>query len=113
VRKLPLHCFALACLMLAACRSSNLASKNIDIGPETIDRIEPGCGDKFVLALLGEPMSKVQLDDGMELWRWALRERRTSAGNIVYRIETDPNARAERRAYVEFKSGRVRRAWRD
>lgn len=100
-------------LALSGCQSRSLATRHIDIGAETLDRIEPGSGQKFVLALLGEPQAKVQLDDGMELWRWAMRERSTASGSVLFRIESDPNARADRRAYVEFKGGRVRRAWRD
>jgi len=103
----------LAALALGACQSRSLATRQIDIGAETLERIEPGSGQKFVLALLGEPLAKVQLDDGMELWRWAMRERTTASGSVLFRIESEPGARADRRAYVEFKDGRVRRAWRD
>jgi hypothetical protein len=105
--------FALTLLALVACQSRTLATRHIDIGPETLERIEPGSGRKFVLAVLGEPLEKVQLDDGMELWKWALRERETANGGVLYRVESEPGARADRRAYVEFKDGRVRRAWRD
>lgn len=108
--------FAWACIValaLSACQSRSLATRQIDIGPQTLERIEPGSGQKFVLALLGEPQEKVPLDDGMELWRWAMRERTTASGNVLFRIESEPNARTDRRAFVEFKGGRVRRAWRD
>ncbi len=103
----------LAAWLVGACQSRSLATRQIDIGAQTLDRIEPGSGHKFVLALLGEPLERVQLDDGMELWRWAMRERTTASGSVVFRIENNPAARADRRAYVEFKDGRVRRAWRD
>lgn len=103
----------LAALALGGCQSRSLAMRHIDIGAQTLDRIEPGSGQKFVLALLGEPLEKVQLDDGLELWRWAMRERTTASGSVLFRIESEPSARADRRAYVEFKDGRVRRAWRD
>jgi len=111
--RLVLVCLVAAAAALGSCGSTPLATRHLDLGAQTLDRIEPGSGRKFVLYLLGEPREKVQLDDGLELWTWALRERKSSGGAVVYRVESDPKARAERRAYVEFRDGRVLRAWRD
>ncbi len=98
---------------LAACRTSDLAAKNIVIGTTTLDQIEPGCGRRFVIALLGEPMQKIELGSDRELWTWGYRERESAGGARVLIIDNQPRTETSRAAYVEFDDGRVVRAWRD
>ena len=95
---------------LAGCKSDQ---PRIVIGPETLVQIEPGTSRKFVVALLGEPTDKFLLDDGLELWKWGYREKKTSSGSVVYVIESTPRAQTEHGAYVQFRDGLVTKAWND
>jgi hypothetical protein len=100
-------------LALAACRSEPLGFRRVTIGVATIEKIEPGLSQRHVTALLGEPFDRTPLDDGLELWRWSYREKETSSGSVVLVIDNEPRTEASHMAYVEFRAGRVTRAWRD
>ena len=104
----------LALLALAACKSEPIGTQRVVIGVETIDQIEPGLSRPHVTALLGEPLEKIQLvDDQIELWKWSYTEKRSPSGSIVLRIDNEPRTEDSHMCYVEFKNGRVTRAWRD
>jgi outer membrane protein assembly factor BamE (lipoprotein component of BamABCDE complex) len=98
---------------LAACRTSDLATKNIVIGTTTLEQIEKGCGRRFVIALLGEPMQKIDLGGDRELWTWGYREKESAGGASVLIIDNQPRTESSHAAYVELDGGRVLRAWRD
>jgi len=98
---------------LAACRTSALSTKNIVISTTTLDQIEKGCGRRFVLALLGEPMQKIELGSERELWTWGYRETESASGSSVLIIDNRPRTETSHAAYVEFDDGKVVRAWRD
>lgn len=102
-------------LVLAAsgCKSKQLGPGVVMIGPTTIEKIEPGLSRPHVKALLGEPMERIQLEDGLELWKWGYRHKTTSGGSVVFVIDNEPRTESRHIAYVEFQGGRVTRAWRD
>ncbi|MBM3989825.1 MAG: hypothetical protein FJ298_02340 [Planctomycetes bacterium] len=113
-----MHRRAASCLLclaaaFAACRASDLSTKNIVIGTTTLDQIEQGCGRRFVVALLGEPMQKIELGNDRELWMWGYREKDSAGGASVLIIDNQPRTEDSHAAYVEFDDGRVVRAWRD
>ena len=100
-------------LALAGCQSAPLGAERVTIGVATIEKIEPGLSANHVVALLGEPLDKIPLDDGLELWKWSYRERTTPGGSVVLLIDNEPRTEKSHMAYVEFRGGRVTRAWRD
>jgi hypothetical protein len=106
----------LACVLLTAavgCQGRPLGSKRVTIGVATIEKIEPGLSRAHIVALLGEPLEKVPLEDELELWKWSYREKTTSGGSLVLLIDNEPRTEKSHMAYVEFRGGRVTRAWRD
>jgi outer membrane protein assembly factor BamE (lipoprotein component of BamABCDE complex) len=106
-------CLLALSLFAVACRTSEMASENIVIGTTTLDQIEKGCGRRFVIALLGEPMQKIDLGSDRELWTWGYKERESAGGSKVLIIDNRPRTETSHAAYVEFDDGRVLRAWRD
>jgi hypothetical protein len=96
----------------ASCRS-HVDTEHVTIGATTIEKIEPGLSRPHVVALLGEPLEKIQLDEGLEMWKWSYREKKTSSGSLVFVIDNQPRTEKSHMAYVEFKAGKVTRAWRD
>lgn len=84
-----------------------------DVGRETLAQIEPGRKKDFVLALLGEPTSKTEVEGGTEIWKWAYSERRVHHGSVLLVIETGQTQERTGASYVQFQDGSVAKAWQD
>lgn len=116
MKRLQLLALASAALLLPACiinANSHTTRSGKYISAETVQRIEPGKGQDYVFALLGDPSSKQVLGDGTEIWKWTYRERKTSSGAVFLIVDSDQTTETERATYVEFQGGQVVRSWQD
>ncbi len=83
------------------------------VSPDTVAQIQPGKSEAYVLALIGEPSSRIMLDDGTQIWKWQYTETRNSQGHVIFLLNSDTSTATEKTTYVEFQDGAVVRAWRD
>jgi len=83
------------------------------VSASTLQQVEPGRTQSYVLALLGEPTSRTKIDDGTEIWKWAYTETKRSEGSLIFVFSGDDTERIEGAAYVEFKDGVVQKTWQD
>ena len=116
VRTLVLALFFVPLAALSGCiigSSSKTEVEGTYVGPETIAQITPGTSKAYVLALLGEPTSQVDIGDGRALWKWRYVERRESSGSLLLVFSADSEHESSNTAYVEFRGDEVVKAWRD
>lgn len=83
------------------------------VGPETLAQIQPGKSEAYVLALLGDPSDKTNIENGTSIWKWRYTETRNSSGAVIFIFASDTKTETERTTYVEFKDGAVVKAWHD
>lgn len=83
------------------------------VSASTLQQVEPGRTQDYVLALLGEPTSRTKLEGGTEIWKWAYTETKRSEGSLIFVFSGDDTERIEGAAYVEFQDGVVRKTWQD
>ena len=83
------------------------------VSSTTLQQIEPGRGQDYVLALLGEPSSRSKLDGGTEIWKWTYSETKHSEGHLIFVFSGDDTKHVEGATYVEFKDGIVQKTWQD
>jgi len=103
--------FALAGCLISS--SSHTEYRGKHVGQATLDQIEPGQGQAFVLAVLGEPTSKAPAGENRELWKWSYTEQKTSKGGVFLLVSTKKSTETTGTVYVEFEDGKVARTWRD
>jgi len=82
-------------------------------GEETSRQIEPGSSKAYVLALLGEPTSTVDLGEGHMIWKWRYVERKRSSGSLLVLFSSESDYESASNAFVEFQGDEVLKAWRD
>ncbi len=115
-RLIVLALFVGLALPIAGCLVSARSSTEVTGNPvseTTLSQIEPGAKHDFVLALLGEPTSKSQLEDGSSLWKWAYREQKTSRGGIFLILSSTRTSEKTGTVFVHFEDETVKRSWRD
>ncbi|MBC8329715.1 MAG: outer membrane protein assembly factor BamE [Planctomycetes bacterium] len=84
------------------------------VSQTTLDRIQPGKDQAYVLALIGEPSSKSKLDDGTEIWKWRYVEKKRTRGHLIFIFDTDSKTETRHLSYVEFgPDGMVVKSWQD
>jgi outer membrane protein assembly factor BamE (lipoprotein component of BamABCDE complex) len=106
----------IAAALASACivgGTSHVETTGRPIGDATIEQIQPGKSREYVLALLGEPATKVALDGGVEIWKWSYTEKKTGSATVIFLVSTSKSATSTRTVYVEFQDGVVSKAWRD
>lgn len=79
------------------------AMNNIRIGDST---------PAYTEAILGEPTSKTDLDDGTSIWRWDYTESRSSDGSVLLIFNGESSSSKQKSAYVQFKDGVAVKKWR-
>ena len=79
----------------------------------TLQQVEHGSTQSYVLALLGEPTSRTKVEGGTEIWKWSYTEVKRSEGSLIFVFSGDETERVEGAAYVEFQDGVVRKSWQD
>ena len=83
------------------------------VSEETLHKIEPGKTDKaWIVATLGEPTERDQLDPGHEVWKYAYKETRSSSGYVFLIFGGSDHNEKQERVFVEMKDGIVAKSWR-
>jgi outer membrane protein assembly factor BamE (lipoprotein component of BamABCDE complex) len=110
----------LAALSLAAvcpgCLIGSHTHTNVSgryVGPDTLAQIQPGKSEAYVMALLGDPTDKTDIENGTSIWKWRYTETGTSSGAVIFIFASDSKTETQRTTYVEFKDGLVVKAWHD
>jgi outer membrane protein assembly factor BamE (lipoprotein component of BamABCDE complex) len=115
--RLPVFIAALAVAALApSCligSSSHTKVSGRDFGPDTLNQVQPGKSKSYVIALLGDPTDKIQVDGGTDIWKWRYTEHRDSSGSVIFLVSSDSETETRHTTYVEFNNGAVVKAWRD
>ena len=103
--------FGSGCLVVSH-KSVTLGSKGPMVSAKTLEQIEPGRTSKAkVIALLGEPNSKQELDDGTELYKYVYTKQ-TQKNAVVFLLLTSHDTVDERsELFVEIKDGVVQNFW--
>ena len=110
-------CLTGLCLLASGClvvsnKSVTLGSKGPMVSAKTLEHIEPGKTSKAkVLALLGEPNSKRQIEDGTEIYKYVYTKQ-TKKNAVVFLLLTSNVTTDERtELFVEIKDGVVQSLW--
>ncbi len=103
--------FGSGCLVVSH-KSVTLGSKGPMVSAKTLEQIVPGRTSKAkVIALLGEPNSKQELDDGTELYKYVYTKQ-TQKNAVVFLLLTSHDTMDERsELFVEIKDGVVQNFW--
>src|SRR5581483_7937534 len=94
--------------------SSNQVTRSGNyISDSTFNQIQPGkTSASWVLATLGPPTSKTQVDGGSEVWKYAYTETRDSSGYVFLLFGGNDRQVTTGNAFVEIKDGVVVKSWR-
>ena len=93
--------------------SSHVERSGTYVADATLNKIEPGKTEaSWVVATLGQPNEKTQLETGHELWKYSYRETKNSSGFVFLVIGVSDEKVTDGRAFVEVKDGVVIKAWR-
>ncbi len=77
------------------------------LGQITIGESTPA----FTTAILGEPTSKTDLEDGTSIWRWDYVERRSGEGAVLLVFAGENSSEVARSTYVQFENGVASKKW--
>ena len=66
----------------------------------------------YTAAILGEPTSTTDLDDGSTIWQWDYTESRSSDGHVLLLFNGESSSKKAHSTYVHFKDGVVVKKWR-
>ena len=83
------------------------------VSPQTFENIKSGVSSDYVLAVIGDPTTKTEVEEGSEIWRWRYTEIRESNGGVFLLISSKRTTDTVHNCYVELNDGKVVRAWRD
>lgn len=83
------------------------------VSSATLQQVEPGRTQSYVLALLGEPSTRTKVEGGTEIWKWTYSETKRREGQLIFVFSGDETERIEGATYVEFQDGLVRKTWQD
>src|SRR5437762_8990254 len=83
------------------------------ISETTLNTIEPGkTGKAWVLATLGEPSSKKDIEPGHELWKYSYKETKEGDGYVFLIFAGSDKNVTGGNVFVEFKDDVVSKSWR-
>lgn len=83
------------------------------VADSTFNRIKPGQTDAaWVIASLGQPSERTEIDSGHELWKYTYKETRDSSGYVFLVFGVSDHKVTDGKAFVEVKDGVVVKAWR-
>lgn len=106
----------LLCACLSACvidTSSRSEHTGREIGPETLEQLQPGRTQEFVLALLGDPTTRSSAGDKTEVWKWEYTRREHRSGSLIFVIDSDNTSEIRRTTYALFEDGKLVKSWQD
>lgn len=83
------------------------------VSSSTLQQIEPGRTQAYVLALLGEPTTRTRVDGAVEIWKWSYTETKRREGRLIFVYSGDETEQVEGATYVEYQDGVVTKTWQD
>ncbi len=109
-----------ACILVAALSACSIIESDKHtsftgnyVPADALSQIKVGeSTPSYVEAVLGEPTSRTDLEDGSAIWRWDYTETRSSDGSLFLVFDGESSTTKKRSTYVEFRDGVVARKWR-
>ena len=83
------------------------------VSENTLAQIQPGKDKSYVVALAGEPTSKVAVDASTEIWKWSYSQEVNSSGHVILLANSDTQTETRHTTFVEFNNSKVVKAWTD
>ena len=98
------------CVIDTSSRSENSGRR---VGRETLDQLQPGRSQEFVLALLGDPNTRSSAGEKTEIWKWEYRSREHHDGSLIFVLDSHKTTEVRSTTYVLFEDGKLAKAWQD
>src|SRR5262245_11562636 len=114
--KLPLLAFLVLACSLPGCvidSSSRSENSGKHVGPETLEQLQPGRSQEFVLGLLGDPTTRSSAGEKTEIWKWEYRRREHHDGSLIFVLDSHKTTEVRSTTYVLFEEGKLAKAWQD
>ena len=116
-RRIAIAALAAAACALPACSvisSENHVSYTGNYVPsDSLGQIRLGeSTPEYTEAILGEPTSKSDLEDGTSIWRWDYTVRKSGEGNLLFVFDGESSSEKKHSTYVQFKDGVAVKKWR-
>jgi len=93
--------------------SSTVHREGSYVSDSTLSSIQPGkTTQAWVLATLGEPSKKTEIEPGHELWKYDYKEKKESDGYVFLVFAGSGSEVIDGRVFVELKDGVVTKSWR-
>jgi len=93
--------------------SSSVKREGTFVAPETLGQIQAGKSNKaYVVALLGQPTEKKEIEPGHELWKYSYKEKTESSGYVFLIFGGSDEKETGSKVYVEFTDDTVSKTWR-
>jgi outer membrane protein assembly factor BamE (lipoprotein component of BamABCDE complex) len=106
----------LLCTCLSACvidTSSRCEHTGRQVGPETLEQLQPGRTQEFALSLLGDPTTRSSAGGGTEVWKWEYTSREHHSGSLIFVIDSDKTTEVRRTTYALIEGGKIVKVWQD
>jgi outer membrane protein assembly factor BamE (lipoprotein component of BamABCDE complex) len=82
------------------------------VAQSTIDQIEPNQTTKsWVADIVGQPTSKVKVDDQTEIWKYSYSEKHESSGAVFLIFGGSNTKETAHTLFIEFRGDVVSRKW--
>jgi len=107
---LVLACCLPGCVIDTSSRSENSGRR---VGRETLEQLQPGRSQEFVLALLGDPNTRSSAGEKTEIWKWEYRSREHHDGSLIFVLDSHKTTEVRSTTYVLFEDGKLAKAWQD
>ena len=93
--------------------SSSVKREGNYVADSTLNSIEPGkTGKAWVIATLGEPSSKKEIEPCHELWKYSYKETKDNDGYVFLIFAGSDKNVTGGNVFVEFKNDVVSKSWR-
>jgi hypothetical protein len=100
-----------ACVVISTDGSEQIEGQYVSA--TTLEQIQRGSTQEYVLSLLSEPTSKTVLTDGTEIWKWSYSKSTSSKHSLLLLVDSEKCSTNRYNAYVQFEDGVVAKTWRD
>ena len=93
--------------------SSEFKREGNYVSDQTFNNIEPGkTGKAWILATLGEPSTKKEIEPGHELWKYCYKEKKEGDGYVLFIFGGSDKSETNGSVFVEFRDDVVSKSWR-
>ena len=110
-------CVACVCLLASGClvvasKSSSYGPKGAMVSEATLEQIQPGETSKAKLvALLGEPSSKQEVDDDTEIYKYVYSKKTNSCATVFLLFASSDNKEEFQELFFEIRDDLVVDWW--